>query len=233
MIKVQKEEFNIFGNYIMEPDHRGIIKFHIYNFITSESKDRQILITQKALNQWGEHLGITFIGTSNPEEAKIKFYWWTQVIKESFDFEDFDGPGGTLARALISSEESDFYGHIHFDINERWNFAPTIDKDTGIIDFHTVLLHEIGHILGLKHSDESPLMKPYYNGVNRVLSLDDINACVELKKKYTFEDEDYGPVQGTTVCLYESDLNEIRKSIIESVNGILKTYDCLNNKIIR
>jgi len=49
------------------------------------------------------------------------------------------------------------------------------------IDTQTVWLHELGHGLGLGHSDVSgAVMEPYYAGVRRVLHQDDTNGVSYL-----------------------------------------------------
>lgn len=59
------------------------------------------------------------------------------------DNSPFDGPGGTLAHAFSPRD-----GRFHYDADERWSVGPT----PNYFDLETVAVHEIGHLLGLGHS---------------------------------------------------------------------------------
>ena len=75
----------------------------------------------------------------------------------------FDGAFGILAHAY--SVGSTLGGDIHIDDAEDW----------GSLDLATVLLHEIGHSLGLGHSNAAEsVLRPFYEGPNFALSADDI-----------------------------------------------------------
>lgn len=64
---------------------------------------------------------------------------------------------------------------MHFDEDENWS-----DDGTGV-DLQTVALHEIGHLLGIMHSDDSSaIMYEYYFEMNRNLAPDDISAIHAL-----------------------------------------------------
>lgn len=79
------------------------------------------------------------------------------------------GLGGTLA------------GDLHLDVNRNWVDDPTAAASTSRFDFHTIVLHEIGHALGLGHSTErGSVMENAYRGANRELTADDIAAIQSL-----------------------------------------------------
>ncbi|KAM5273775.1 matrix metalloproteinase-28 isoform 2-T2 [Ctenodactylus gundi] len=89
----------------------------------------------------------------------------------------FDGPGGALAHAFLPRR-----GEAHFDLDERWSLS----RRRRGRNLFVVLVHEIGHTLGLTHSTAPrALMAPYYKKLGRdaLLSWDDVLAVQSLYGK--------------------------------------------------
>ena len=90
------------------------------------------------------------------------------------DEDPFDGPGGTLGHAFFPM----FGGDIHLDADEDWSVNST--RGTNLLQ---TVAHEIGHSLGLAHSnDRNSLMAPFYRGYDPDLMLeeDDIRGIQAL-----------------------------------------------------
>ena len=84
----------------------------------------------------------------------------------------FDGAGGTLAHGFFPpSNGITAAGDIHFDIAESWLLAPA----PGSFDIFQVMAHELGHALGLDHTNvPNSLMDPFYTTAYLGPQADDI-----------------------------------------------------------
>ncbi|XXG83587.1 hypothetical protein AAC387_Pa10g1310 [Persea americana] len=119
-----------------------------------------------AFNKWLAVAHFTFQETQNVALADIKIGFFS---RSHGDNSDFDGRGGTLAHAYAPT-----MGLFHFDADERWAINPS---NTEFFDVESVAMHEIGHLLGLQHSDNpNAIMLPSIPGGQKkaTLGADDI-----------------------------------------------------------
>ncbi|CAH2001077.1 unnamed protein product [Acanthoscelides obtectus] len=139
-----------------------------------------------------------------------------------------DDAGGVLGHAYFP-DSSGTCREIHLDINERWYFGnnPNIPKNQ--TSFLMVLVHEIGHALGIAHSaSPNAIMFAFYQHEIRGLDVDDINAVQYLygrKNKY-----DSIPTS-TTASAIPKTTTTIRSTTPESSEdeGLIETDNTANH----
>lgn len=115
----------------------------------------------KAFKMWEEATGLTFEYVPRGSvHIEIRFEKY-----EHGDGDSFDGPGGTLAHAYFPQ----YGGDVHVDDTEYWTISSY--RGTNLLQTMT---HELGHSLGLSHSDvRTAIMAPFYRGWDPFIKLDE------------------------------------------------------------
>jgi hypothetical protein len=180
------------GNYVLQGAkwNKTTLNYYIYNtssHLTASQREYAII---EAFKLWSDNSVLAFVNVSNPNQADLKIKW---AAGNHGDGYPFDGNSGVLAHAYSPPPAGGAYaGELHFDDDESWSL------DSSGIDLITVSAHEIGHLLGIEHSDvPSALMYPYYSGIRRYLDIDDRQAVWELYGYPSIFGSNYVPCIGT------------------------------------
>ncbi|XP_039257636.1 uncharacterized protein LOC120334233 [Styela clava] len=138
-------------------------RYHLtYSFLrnTFPSKLTERVIKQGVLSamcmwEWNSNVRFTKdIGDNKENIADISIAFGSGDHGDRFSF---DGKGGTLAHAFYPEN-----GRLHFDTDESWYLSIDDNQIWSDRDIFTVAAHELGHNLGLDHSNTDALMAPFY-----------------------------------------------------------------------
>lgn len=148
---------------------------------------------------WSSVIDVTFTSVAAFGAGEIDFYFHTTDNSIPFDgaINPSAGTGLVFAHTWGPNDVSFSVasgisnpGNMHFDIDEQWVTSGAPNFSFGVsslaIDLESIILHELGHVLGLGHEDSFgrglglPVMQSFYNGEFRTLTADDIAGARSL-----------------------------------------------------
>lgn len=150
-------------------------RFRSSAYVISNQELRPIIVS--AFNKWAIVSNFTFREAMISDPSDIVMGFHRRFHGDNYPF---DGPGNVLAHAFAPRD-----GRLHYDADENWSTSNLIR--VGQMDLETIAIHEIGHILGLGHSqDPNAIMYAYYRAgtIKRNLGQDDIEGIRALYSGY-------------------------------------------------
>ena len=147
--------------------------YHLLKPTGKLALDVQIGEIQRAMAEWSRVAKIKFTPSTQDNVAKtITILFAAGAHGDPYPF---DGPGKILAHTFYPAPPNPepLAGDLHLDDDEPWHIGWDLD-------LYSVALHEMGHALGLGHSDKpGAVMYPYYQKATK-LTAEDIAAILTL-----------------------------------------------------
>ncbi len=136
----------------------------------------QLQVIEDAFSLWAEVCTLTFQYVEGGADIPISFEPEDEDLGDGTRFDCVDNVGANqMGRAFFPGTPR--AGLIQLDACEAWALEPRNDRPHLL----TILLHEIGHALGLEHSpDPGAVMYAEYTGPVAGLGQDDIDAIRRL-----------------------------------------------------
>jgi len=142
--------------------------------------DRSAAVSEmrRALDAWAAVAQLSFAETS-VQRLRRQIEIWA-AAREHGDGFPFDGRSGVLAHTFYPPPNAEtIAGDLHLDLDEPWNLGADVD-------LFSVVLHELGHALGLGHNDDpGSVMYPYYRRLTGLTAAD----RAEIRKLYATREE--------------------------------------------
>jgi len=153
--------------------NRTDLRWKLADFLPNLTQAEQFTVAERAFNTWSTVSSLTFQRVEATEAADIVVSFVTDEHGDSFPF---DGVGDVLGHAFFPSSPSP--GAVHIDAAGVLATQPA----AGEFALYAILLHEIGHALGLEHDPDvdSVMASTYHVRDDEGLATSDVDAILRL-----------------------------------------------------
>ena len=164
---------NVVTGWDLDSDHfahLGYVFGNLTSKVPASAVESEIL---RAMNTWSSVTNVVFHLETSPGAARTIFVEFASGAHG--DAYPFDAAGTVAAHTFypVPLNSESIAGDVHLDASDNWHVG-------GDIDIYTVVLHELGHAIGLTHTDNpGDVMYPYYQR-GMQLSKNDIGAAQQL-----------------------------------------------------
>ncbi|XP_076954232.1 metalloendoproteinase 1-like [Bidens hawaiensis] len=162
---------NIVSHYQFFPNSPRWGKNHLTYAFGLNYPNAYVPPVVRAFNAWASTSGyFTFSRVDDFTGADLKITFESVEHGDGNDFRE-----EVLAHAFAPQD-----GRFHYNANHNWSVGPS--PVSGAFDLETVAVHEIGHLLGLSHSEDqnAVMFSGIPSGVVKVLNADDIQGIKAL-----------------------------------------------------
>lgn len=135
----------------------GVVLSYVFAALTTQLPAASVQSEiERAMQQWSAFSSVQFVpGTDTSAAWTVAIEFGTSVNGDPTPFTSLNTLAHTYYPAPPNPEP--IAGDLHFNPAETWNIGSTTDV-------YTVALHELGHALGLGHTDNpADVMYPYYH----------------------------------------------------------------------
>ncbi|KAJ0754475.1 putative matrilysin [Helianthus annuus] len=166
-----KKLLHIVSRYQFFPGSPRWDKSHLTYAFGSNYPNAYVPPVVRAFNAWASASSyFTFSRVDDTASADLKITFDSAAHGDGSDFAE-----NVLAHAFAPKD-----GRFHYNANQKWSAGP--GAVAGAFDLETVAVHEIGHLLGLGHSEDqnAVMFSGIPSGVVKVLNTDDIQGIKAL-----------------------------------------------------